>query len=644
MKLFKSCLIAISISIPSYCFSQNSIDNNQIGGIRIGMGITEMKKIYPTYKFELFEPDGNGVGDWRMMESNVSTLDIYKPNTKTNSFSIMLDKKKVSVIDCQDKNYKTKESIAVGASLGDLMKVYPDLEISIIGSFDKITQREGVVITAMTKAYYNIQFQIASTAELDKMDADKIDKAKLPNNLKVHKITLLSTEAAKSQWVAIQSSNNSVNNSDDKKNSVVENGNTLSSILLYDGAISIKIGDTILINNPSIKPLADVWRFQYVYTEFWPDMPERSGTLRGRINLSSIIKALKYGKDGKTLYALVGFTNNGKYYELTIDVKKAITSHEIELANQSIIDKFVLFKAYLKSLKSINDNVVVGYINNFEPAKGDLNEFEKRRIIQNAKTKLDSIAGSDLRTTDLKYLSKLQFQEYDFSSHSFKTKGIGNSINFDFDSNIDGSSNIINLQFNNVGEELNIPINEAEAEKITSSYFKNGERTVYCIYNFDLANTTSGTVKAGAARLFGLSNALVQKSTVTSISFFGDADYANKIAEYKFNKTTEPKNDKIADRHATFPGGEKAMNDYVRTKLLYPKEANEKNIQGTVFIKFFVDTDGSIVNPSALTHLGGGLEELGIRIVKGMPNWLPAIKDGKPIKEELNIPFKFSRE
>lgn len=432
--------------------------------------------------------------------------------------------------------------------------------------------------------------------------------------------------------------------SETEKTETIEKAVQPSTINLFGDAISLKVGDIIIINNPSIKPLSDVWRYRYVYTDFWPDMPERSGTLQGRFNLKTTIKQLKYWKDGKTLYALVGFTNNGKNYELTIDVKKAITNHEIDLVNQSIIDKFVLFKAYLKSIKSINDNVVVGYINNFEPAKGDLNEFEKRRIIQNAKTKLDSIAGSDLRTTDLKYLSKLQFQEYDFSSHSFKTKGIGNSINFDFDSNIDGSSNIINLQFNNVGEELNIPINEAEAEKIASSYFKNGERTVYCIYNFDLANTTSGTVKAGAARLFGLSNALVQKSTVTSISFFGDADYANKIAEYKFNKTTEPKNEKIADRHATFPGGEKAMNDYVRTKLLYPKEANEKNIQGTVFIKFFVDTDGSIVNPSALTHLGGGLEELGIRIVKGMPNWLPAIKDGKPIKEELNIPFKFSRE
>ncbi|WPQ65501.1 energy transducer TonB [Chitinophaga sancti] len=408
---------------------------------------------------------------------------------------------------------------------------------------------------------------------------------------------------------------------------------------LFGGAIKLKAGDIILINNPSHKPSGNVWSYEYVYSDFWPNMPERSGKLTGRFNLTTIVKKLNI--EGNRGYTLVTTTLNGKNYDIVINLKNAIISHEIELPNQNVISKMALFKSYLLSVDNISDNIVIGYINNFEPVQGELDEFKKRRVIQNTKLKLDSIKSQPAKKNGFIYFSNVQFSEYNFNNHSFKTDGVENNFRFDFDSDINGESRVIKVSCRNIYKELDIPMDEGKAEVITNRYFKNTDRTVYCIYTIDFTNVSTVIVKSGADRMYSVEKAIEQQGNIKSIAFFGDADYTNKIAEYNWPPDAEPKNAKAADRHASFPGGDDAFKTFM-LNIHYPREAQEKVIHGTVFIKFIVDETGKIVNPSPVTHLGAGLEEEGLRLVKLMPNWLPAIKDGNPVKEEVNLPLKFS--
>ncbi|MDB9701879.1 energy transducer TonB [Flavobacteriales bacterium] len=48
-------------------------------------------------------------------------------------------------------------------------------------------------------------------------------------------------------------------------------------------------------------------------------------------------------------------------------------------------------------------------------------------------------------------------------------------------------------------------------------------------------------------------------------------------------------------------------------------------------------TDISFINKL----LGYGCEEEAIRIIKLMPNWIPAQKNNKPISDEIAIPIEF---
>jgi len=91
-----------------------------------------------------------------------------------------------------------------------------------------------------------------------------------------------------------------------------------------------------------------------------------------------------------------------------------------------------------------------------------------------------------------------------------------------------------------------------------------------------------------------------------------------------------------------FPGGDNAMFKFLAKKTRYPAVAREQNIQGTIYLSFIVQEDGSITNIKVLKGLGGGLDEEAIRVIQLMPKWLPGIYDGKPRETTINFPFKFT--
>ena len=90
-----------------------------------------------------------------------------------------------------------------------------------------------------------------------------------------------------------------------------------------------------------------------------------------------------------------------------------------------------------------------------------------------------------------------------------------------------------------------------------------------------------------------------------------------------------------------FPGGEKALMDYVSNNVKYPEEAKNKNIAGRVFVSFVVEKDGSIGEVKVLRGIGGGCDEEAVRVIKGMPKWKPGIQKGKPVRVSYQIPIYF---
>lgn len=104
--------------------------------------------------------------------------------------------------------------------------------------------------------------------------------------------------------------------------------------------------------------------------------------------------------------------------------------------------------------------------------------------------------------------------------------------------------------------------------------------------------------------------------------------------------TIDPKTD---HKKPIFPGGTEALEKFLRDNIKYPVAANNKKIKGTVFILFDVSETGIVSNPKIRRSAGDALDKEAIRLVCSMPQWIPAVKNGKPVNSNFLISIKFYR-
>ena len=91
----------------------------------------------------------------------------------------------------------------------------------------------------------------------------------------------------------------------------------------------------------------------------------------------------------------------------------------------------------------------------------------------------------------------------------------------------------------------------------------------------------------------------------------------------------------------SFPGGEQARMKFLQDNIVYPRGAMEQGIDGTVFVSFIVEEDGSIINIEVSQSVHKLLDEEAVRVTKLMPKWKPAIQKGTPIRVRHHMTVKF---
>lgn len=81
---------------------------------------------------------------------------------------------------------------------------------------------------------------------------------------------------------------------------------------------------------------------------------------------------------------------------------------------------------------------------------------------------------------------------------------------------------------------------------------------------------------------------------------------------------------------------------YVSENLVYPTTAKDKQTEGTVYISFVVNEDGSVSDGEIINDIGDGCGEAALAVLADMPTWEPAQKNGKAVAVKLNLPIHFS--
>lgn len=90
-----------------------------------------------------------------------------------------------------------------------------------------------------------------------------------------------------------------------------------------------------------------------------------------------------------------------------------------------------------------------------------------------------------------------------------------------------------------------------------------------------------------------------------------------------------------------FPGGTKALMEYIKNEKRYPQEAIEKGIEGRVMTTYTIEVDGSLTEIEIIKGVDPLLDQEALRIIKTMPKWKPGMQKNQAVRVRFRLPIVF---
>jgi len=97
----------------------------------------------------------------------------------------------------------------------------------------------------------------------------------------------------------------------------------------------------------------------------------------------------------------------------------------------------------------------------------------------------------------------------------------------------------------------------------------------------------------------------------------------------------------IIEEPAEFPGGDKALYNFISKSVNYPVIAQENGIQGKVYVKFVVNETGKVGNAEILRGVDQSLDKEALRVINSLPSFKPGKQRGRSVKVFYNAVIYF---
>ena len=108
--------------------------------------------------------------------------------------------------------------------------------------------------------------------------------------------------------------------------------------------------------------------------------------------------------------------------------------------------------------------------------------------------------------------------------------------------------------------------------------------------------------------------------------------------------TTDDKVYDVCEQMPTYEGGDAALLKYLGENWKLPDEYKERGIQGRMVVGFIVEKDGSLTNVKVLRAVDRALDAEALRVVMGMPKWIPGRQNEQRVRVKYNVPVSFRLE
>ncbi|MCP9611113.1 energy transducer TonB [Coprobacter tertius] len=123
-----------------------------------------------------------------------------------------------------------------------------------------------------------------------------------------------------------------------------------------------------------------------------------------------------------------------------------------------------------------------------------------------------------------------------------------------------------------------------------------------------------------------------KKGLIRKIAYFDisrEADMINMIS------------DSLKSFPPSFPGGQSALLQFIRSNLRYPPQAMENGISGMVVCTVTIKADGMVGDVEVTRSPADILSEEAVRVIKIMPRWTPGIIENVKSSYQIVIPIMF---
>lgn len=91
-----------------------------------------------------------------------------------------------------------------------------------------------------------------------------------------------------------------------------------------------------------------------------------------------------------------------------------------------------------------------------------------------------------------------------------------------------------------------------------------------------------------------------------------------------------------------FPGGNIALFEYLSKNIKFPKSKEKEDVKVRVVTTFTVEKDGSITDAKIVRSQGEAFDNEALRVINGMPKWIPGTQNGKAVSVKYTLPITFS--
>ncbi|UTA67259.1 energy transducer TonB [Emticicia sp. 21SJ11W-3] len=208
--------------------------------------------------------------------------------------------------------------------------------------------------------------------------------------------------------------------------------------------------------------------------------------------------------------------------------------------------------------------------------------------------------------------------------------------------------------FTNYKEEYYVLKNDKKNRQGSYKKWVNGKISLEGFYKNDKMDSTWTTFSSLG---YIISSGNYAKDTKVGIWKFNDKDGLEQEYNYSTNMLVYFRPEKTPTNYAIIKGtdttysvvsrppltigGSYALYETIAKNLRYPVAAHKKNATGKVYVSFTIDETGNAAGHKVLKNGNKDLDNEALRVVKLLDKWIPALKDGIPVKVVHVIPVTF---